>query len=275
MDNLESLTPSQLASWAYQTSRIVDHTLDDANLEARCPLGKGRYLLPPQHTLGQLDMLPLELLTYVLLALDIPCLTTFRCVNRAAIGLVDSLHPYRVVLRHCPDILRAIVSIDARSFDCSTLYETLSATKCEGCDRAGNYLYLITCKRLCHFCHTTNPDYFPVTATPGKLSRRRIRLFDRQAVLKSALTGDESIRQEDLTYGEPSRFMAIISAPFLDSTGLSADWGYFCAGCRESKGFHRNYRNKYTASGIVDHIRRYGPVGEVDLQPGMRHVPTV
>ncbi|KAI0517901.1 hypothetical protein F5B22DRAFT_600968 [Xylaria bambusicola] len=303
MDNITYLTPSQLEAYAYRKQRIVDYILDDANLETRCPLDNGRHLIPPQDSLGQLDMLPLELLTCILMVLDLPSLTIFRRVNRRAMGVVDSLHQYQMVLKHCPNVLRAIISIDARYFDCQTLYRTLSTTKCEACDRFGSYLYLITCKRVCYFCFTGHPDYFPVSATraakylslprkdikhlphilslPGKyttfckLSRNRITLFDRQAILKSALktstlTTDASIRQQDLTTREPLRHMSIISAPCFGSSGLSADWGFYCTGCRESKELGKNLRNKYTANGIVDHIRRYGAVTVVDQHP--KHV---
>lgn len=247
-------------------------------------------------------MLPLELLTRIFLALDLPSLTDFRRVNRRAMGLVDSLHQYQMVLKHCPNVLRAIVSIDARYFDCRTLYKTLFTTKCKTCDRIGGYLYLITCKRVCYFCFTMNPDYFPVSATRVakhlglrrkeinhlphilsltgkytafcKVSRSRITLFDRQAVLKSkrtvktsTLTVDDSIQQEDITTREPRRHMSIISAPFFGSSGLSADWGFYCTSYRGNHKFEKNLRNKYTADGIVDHIRRYGAVTVVNQQP--------
>ena len=42
--------------------------------------------------LHQLDRLPLELLIKVLLQLDIPSLTRFRCLNRRAMALVNSVH---------------------------------------------------------------------------------------------------------------------------------------------------------------------------------------
>ncbi|TRX94855.1 hypothetical protein FHL15_004316 [Xylaria flabelliformis] len=297
MDNITYLTPSQLEAYAYRKLRIVDYTLDDADLETRCPLDNGQHLIPPQDSLGQLDMLPLELLSCIFLALDLPSLTVFRRVNRCAMGLIDSLHQYQMVLKHCPNVLRAIISIDARYFDFRTLYKTLSSTKCEACDRFGGYLYLITCERVCYFCFTLNPDYFPMPATraakylglprkeikhlphilslPGKyttfckLSRNRITLFDRQAVLESALKTstlaiDDSIRQQDITTREPRRHMSIISAPCFSSSGLSADWGFYCTGCKESKELEKNLRNKYTANGIVGHIRRYGAVKVVD-----------
>ncbi|KAI8628600.1 hypothetical protein F5Y19DRAFT_464972 [Xylariaceae sp. FL1651] len=247
------LDQSPLEAYAYRKSRIVDYTLDDADLETRCPLDNGRYLLiPPQDSLGQLYMLPLELLTYVFLTLDLPSLTVFRRVNRRAMGLVNSLHQYQVVLKHCPNVL-AILSIDARYFDCKTLYNTLSTTICEACDRFGSYLYLITCKR--HLGLPRNK----IKHLPHILSLPR-----KYTAFCNTLATDDSIRQLDLTTREPRRHMSIFSAPWFGSSGQSADWGFYCAGCRESKELEKNLRNKYTANGMVDHIRRYETVTMVN-----------
>ncbi|KAI0116280.1 hypothetical protein GGR51DRAFT_312716 [Nemania sp. FL0031] len=135
--------------YADQKLGIVDFTLDDADLETRCPLDNGLQDSPqPQQSAGQLDMLPLEIITSILLTLDLPTLTTFRLTNRRAMALVSSIYQYGMVLKHCPDILRAIISINANSFDCMTLYQVLSNRKCETCHRFGSYLYLVTCKRV-------------------------------------------------------------------------------------------------------------------------------
>jgi hypothetical protein len=261
------LTPDQLEEYGYRKSRIVDHTLDDARLETRCPLDNGRHHGQPKHPAGRPDLLPTELIAYVLLALDLPSLTAFRRVNRRAMSLVDSLHQYLMVFNNCPDILRAIISIDAKHFDCTTLFKTLSTTKCATCDRFGGHLYLITCKRVCYFCFTTDLSYFPVSAAlatkrtglarrelkclphilslPGrfternKLARGRIMLLDRQSLRNraseiSTQTFDEWFRQLDLTTREPRRYMSIISAPYFTSSGHSADWGFYCSKCIES-----------------------------------------
>lgn len=299
------LSPGQLEEYTYRRSNIVDHTLDDADLENRCPLDSGQYSIQPRYSLGHLDTLPFEIVTEILLILDIPSLTAFRHVNRQAMGLVHSLHQYGMVVKHCPNVLRAIISIGARYFSLKTLYEILSTSKCETCYRFGGYLYLITCKRVCYFCFTQNPIYFPVTigraakhtglsrrelkrlahilSLPGrytafgKLSRKRIMLFDRQTISERALgTHRASIqafndrsRQQDLTTREPGRYMSIISAPFLGSSGQSADWGFFCAGCRESKEPTNHFRDKFTEDGIADHIRQYGPITVVNHR--MKH----
>ncbi|EFY95163.1 hypothetical protein X797_010146 [Metarhizium robertsii] len=285
------LTPDQLHEYGYRKSGIIDHTLDDARLETRCPLDNGRHHGQPKYPAGRLDLLPTELITYVLLALDLPSLTAFRRVNRRAMSLVDSLHQYRMIFEHCPDILRAIVSIDAKYFDCASLFNTLSTTKCATCDRFGGYLYLITCKRVCYLCFILDPLYFPVSATlatkrtglsrkelkclphilglPGrfternKLVRGRIMLLDRQSLRNRISRGssqafDDGFRQVDLTTREPRRFMSIISAPFFTSSGRSADWGFHCTKCIDYTEPATHFRNKYTESAFMDHMALFG-----------------
>lgn len=285
------LSPDQLGEYGYRKSRIVDHTLDDAWLETRCPLDNGRHTGQPKEPAGRLDRLPVELVAEILLTLDLPSLTAFRRVNRRAMGLVTSLHQYLKVVEHCPDILRAIVSIDAKHFDCATLFRTLSTSKCATCDHFGGYLYLVTCKRVCYSCFTTDLSYFPVSAAlaskrtglsrkqlkglphifslPGrftdrsKLARSRVMLVDRRSLLRraseiSGQTFDERLGQVDLTTREPRRYMSIISAPHLTSSGRLADWGFYCTRCIDDTEPATNFRNKYTESGFMDHIARYG-----------------
>lgn len=285
------LASDQLWEHSYRKQGITDHILDDARLAARCPLDNGRHRGQPEHPAGRLDTLPGELVAEVLLALDLPSLTVFRRVNRRAMSLVDSLHQYLAVLTHCPDILRAILSIGARSFDCATLFGTLSTTKCATCDLFGGHLYLVTCRRVCYFCFTQDVRYFPVTATlatrrtgrrrrdlarlphvislPGrftgrdKVVRRRIMLLDRQSLRDevsdiSTQTFNERLQPLDITTREPLRYVSIISAPYFTSSGRLADWGYYCTKCRDKTKPDLPYRIKYTEDGFLDHIAQHG-----------------
>ncbi|KAH8589190.1 hypothetical protein B0O99DRAFT_692758 [Bisporella sp. PMI_857] len=280
----------QPQGYACRKLRIVDYTLDDADLETRCLLDNGRHKIQPRNSVGQLDVLPLEIVTDVLVALDLPTLTAFRRVNRRAMSLVDSLHQYGTVLKHCPNVLRAIISIDANYFDCRSLYKTLSTSKCETCDRFGGYLYLITCKRVCYFCFTSNLEYLPISATyaakhtglsrkelkhlphilslPGrytafdKQSKNRIMLYDWQVVLNrtskvSIQSFVERMQEQDHTTREPRRYMSIISAPYFSSLGHSADWGFHCAGCIDDTEPATHFRIRYTRDAILDHIGRH------------------
>jgi len=295
------LDPSQLQAYTCRKLRIIDYTLDDAHLETRCPLDNGRHSVQAQFSMGQLGVLrvlPLEIVNEILLTLDLPTLTLFRRVNRCAMSVVDALHQYRMVLKHCPNVLRAIISIDATFFDCWTLYKKLSTSKCESCGRFGGYLYLITCKRVCYACFTLNDDYFPVLlahankhtglkrrelrryvpnvfSLPGRytargtLEKRSITLLDRHVLRDMAwnmlLNGgnwrsvdafEGNIRQHRDPAREPRRYMSIVSAPYLGSSGQSADWGFYCTVCRDNGEPETHCRNKYTKDDILRHLRR-------------------
>ncbi|KAF6792986.1 F-box domain-containing protein [Colletotrichum sojae] len=176
-------------------------TLDGAQLAKRCPLDNGRHTdasIPPRYSAGQLDCLPPELLLSVLLSIDIPSLTRFRSVNRRAMDLVDSVPEYAAMIKRCPDVIRAVVSIQADAFDCRTLHATLKTSWCSTCEYLGPYLYLITCRRVCSHCFKRLPEYNPLTrnealpfftsnGTPqrrdGMSPRHRLRLANPPSVV--------------------------------------------------------------------------------------------
>ncbi|KAG6183130.1 hypothetical protein E4U36_002856 [Claviceps purpurea] len=158
--------PGQPDGSTYRKHNICDNTLDDAQLETRCPLDNMRSAersIPACQSAGQLDQLPAELLIKVVLYLDVPSLTDFRRVNRRAMEIVDSVPQYAAIIKHCPNIVRAILSIKADAFDCNVLYKTLSTFSCSTCERFGDHLYLINCRRVCYHCFTRRLEYFPLT----------------------------------------------------------------------------------------------------------------
>jgi len=274
---------------------ICHHTLDDAHLETRCPLDNGRHntprKLPAREPVGRLDYLPLELVREILLAADVPALTSFRRVNRRAMELVDSLHQYQLILKHCPSVLRAIVSLGAGFIACRVLYETLFTTKCSSCDRFGGYLYLITCSRVCYFCFTWNIDYFPLSdweainltglwrrdinrlphvfSLPGRYgpsaepSKGRTMLFDRRAVMLLKRAGDGQHQPDEYTMGEPRRFMSIISAPYLTHAGQKVEWGLHCRLCEGNSDWENHFMNQFTKDGLVAHNQQHRATGSV------------
>ncbi len=288
MDAGQTDTSQQALGYPRSELLICDYTLDDTQLERRCPLDNGRHARLWQDSqrqpVGHLDVLPLELVREVLVELDVPTLTSFRRVNRRAMELVDSLHQYQMILKHCPNILRAIVSLGASSFTCRTLFNTLFTTQCSSCDRLGGYLYLITGSRVCYFCFTRNVDYFPLSAwqatkltglsrrdlkrlphvftLPGrytarkKSSKGRFMLLDRRAVLLDR-TDDEQRPPIDYTTREPRRFMSIISAPYLTCAGQRAHWGLHCRRCEDNTDPAYHFRLQFTGDDLVAHNQQH------------------
>ena len=277
------LALGDVRDYCRQKLRIVDHTLDDAELDARCPLDNGRHVILPKTSVGQFDLLPAELINQVLGMLDIPTLTTFRRVNQRAMDLVDSLPPYRRLWTSCPNVLRAVVSINATFFRCETLFQALTREKCESCSLFGGYLYLITCKRVCYFCFTKRKEYFPVSLTlasrqakvqkkalshlpqvlslPGrytasaKLSKCRVTLVDRQALLHLSEAAETLNQRVDYATTEPRRYMSIVAAPRLHVRDQTADWGLYCSLCRDNTEPSSHFRKQYNQQDILQHFK--------------------
>lgn len=266
---------------ARQRQERYVHCLDNVDLEAQCPLDNGKHSTAEgRSSAGALDLLPLEITTAVLLRLDLPSLIAFRRVSRRAMHLVDSLHEYRMVIKHCPNVLRAILSTNADAFDLAFLYKTLSTTNCHVCGMRARYLYLVTCKRICASCALSEPLYFPaspeefedmvravpsmadmkdvpyIVSVPGsygyiRASRcsGRFKLLDYQ-VRVAARRGREEVPLSNLGY---SSYMSIISAPTFSPTGQTADWGICCYACHahSSPG-----RILYTEHDFLKHWKR-------------------
>ena len=300
----------------FQRIRTSDSTLDAAQLEDKCPLDNRRCLdraARISFPAGHFSRLPRELLTNILLSLDIPALTRFRQVNRDAMRIVNSLPQYAAIMKHCPNVVRAILSLRARAYDCETLYETLSTTQCSTCDHFGDHLYLIDCRRVCWLCFTKRPEYSPLTTdealilfTPpspagrearpmlptkkirqrlfavglpsilsvpgphlsdkkhdGDTSSTRLRLHDRRAV--ESYTKRRFPEYDYRIKEDPSRpYMAIISAPHIFDRGRQATMGQFCPGCETSER-EKEYRVRYTKTGLQEHIARHGPIQKSTL----------
>ncbi|KAM0435929.1 hypothetical protein ACHAPT_002821 [Fusarium lateritium] len=283
---MDAIHPAAM-SWSLQQHSahngqrgIREFTLDDQRLIRRCPLDNGRHLGEPRHSLGQLDLLPAELLRDVLISLDVPSLTALRRVNRRAMSSVDSLYEYAALFKHCPDVIRGIISINADGYSCKALFKTLSTSRCDVCNCFGYYLYLVTCKRVCYMCFKYGVKHFPVRehyvfeATGlehkkldqvphilGLPTRRalagepRVKLYDIEAALeqvgKDAL--DPRPRQDRIQVCQ--RFLALISAPYLQSAGRSADWGHYCTGCRTLEPGNCFLR-KFTREEFADHVAK-------------------
>ena len=193
---MEETAPDEYGFLTYTKQNRFDNTLDDAELATRCPLDNGRHTdayTQARYSVGKLDQLPAEILIQVLMYTDIPALTRLRCVNRRAMELVDAVPQYAAVLKHCPDVIRAIVSIEADGFGCDVLYATLSTTRCSTCDLFGDHLYLVACRRVCYFCYTRRIEYFPLTV--GRASR----LFNPKGPQqRAAMSGPQRLRAANI-----------------------------------------------------------------------------
>lgn len=83
--------PEALEGLVYSRPILKDYTLDENELEHTCLSDLGRRKIYPQHDLRLLDPMPLELLSNILVRLDIRSLIDFRRVNQRALQVIDSI----------------------------------------------------------------------------------------------------------------------------------------------------------------------------------------
>lgn len=147
----------------YRRPNLKDFTLDDNDLTRTCPLDNHRHHIDPKNDLGVLDTLPLELLSSILVQIDLRSLTDFRRINNRSMQVVDSVTEYQSIQRHTPDSLRSILSVGLGShISAQALFRTLNESRCEECGDFAGFIYLITCKRVCFLCCYEKPRYFPL-----------------------------------------------------------------------------------------------------------------
>lgn len=184
--------------------QIVANTLDDQGLARRCPLDNGRHEGTLAFHLGDLDKLPLELLSKALVQIDLRSLTDLRRVNRRAMEVVDSIMQYQVIVAHAPDSLRGILAIGTGQWiTCQKLYDQLCIADCDHCGAFGGYLYLVTCKRVCFFCFSQVPDYLPLPLSDALqrcgLGRRIPKSVPRLRSIPGCYTREETDLRTRLT----------------------------------------------------------------------------
>lgn len=168
----EDLT--QIVLQRFDTGSTKKTSLDEKDLARRCPLDNSRHDSASECDVGNLDKLPLELLSAVLVEVHLDSLTNFRRVNHRAMEVVDSVPEYKAIVYYAPNTLRGILAIETGTWiSCQTLYDKLCTAECEHCGDFGGYLYLVTCKRVCCLCFSKQAIYLPL---PSSDARRKFGL---------------------------------------------------------------------------------------------------
>jgi hypothetical protein len=139
-------------------------TLDD-NITERVPQANKQKYGKVASGLGDLDKLPLEVQSNILVHLDLQTLVNFRRVNRQAREVVDALPEYQKILHFSPtSLLRSIFTIQLEAFiTCQALVTTLNTQKCEDCGDPSEYIHLLTCRRVCCHCLLSRGEYKSTT----------------------------------------------------------------------------------------------------------------
>lgn len=138
--------------WTFSSTQSIPG-VGGVDLERACPLDSYKPEEDHDEDLGILDTLPLELLQNVFSQVDLRTVVNFRTVNRRALGVIDSIPEYRIIIQHAPDSLRAALCVETASYITPFgLWETLTNSKCNDCGGLGGLIYLINCQRVCLPC---------------------------------------------------------------------------------------------------------------------------
>lgn len=165
---MADLQPAQqLHELTYEPQDINLPYIDPKMLEQNCPLAQLSSIAGSNptslQTLGQLDLLPLEIIHSILQLLNLQTLTLMQSINHRSKLLVDSLPQHREIVTHAPNALRAILSTGlSRQFTINDLSTALRAEECFDCGEFGTYLYLLECRRYCSLCLAEDPNIQPV-----------------------------------------------------------------------------------------------------------------
>lgn len=97
----QGYTRAEYEALTYPRVNLKDFTLGCNSLDRTCPLDNGQHRREPEHGLGLLERLPLELVDDILYKLDLRTLTDFRRVNARAmvpksLARVPSLYSRRL-----------------------------------------------------------------------------------------------------------------------------------------------------------------------------------
>lgn len=282
-----SLTEDEFRLLTWPRPELSRMAIYPKSLRQHCPLDNGLFNLHANDdnsiafsNIGDLNALPLEIVHLILSTLDLRSLTDFRALSWRARALVDNFPPYNNIVRHSPDVLRALLSTHmAIYFTAQDIFNALCTQQCSICGNFGPFLDLFTSCRSCLTCVMYSDALLCITASsakeklglnskalralptllsvPGQYTesertcRERISLVRMVSASAARSTqyppsvSNQFVRQYD-SYGEnPYRFMAMIRFPTLDIATGKLDWGVSCQACRLGPPHERRGRGYY------------------------------
>ncbi|KAI9890834.1 MAG: hypothetical protein M1814_003618 [Vezdaea aestivalis] len=170
--------------------------IDLNSLGTNCPLDNGRIKARKRKStkhggLGALHILPSEILCRVFGFLDLQSLADIRAVNWSIRDFVDGIPQYKLIIKHAPNALRALLSTErAESFTLFDLFRTLHTPDCSICGEFGALLDLFSCRRQCVKCATVSGENATMPLNTAKTKFKLTSNVFRQLPVCHTLPGD-------------------------------------------------------------------------------------
>lgn len=248
----------------------------------------------PTASLGVLDCLPAELVSMIVLELDIFSFFHFRQVNRRARILSTGVYEYQMVSKYGLEGMRGLLRAElAHCFTIDDLYRALITENCSTCGDFGGLLFLFTAERCCFECLQSSPQYrvLPISTfakvarmSPGRLKRlsgpilRTVpgiyNMMDKPARRPATLISEEktiqtllaieAIKEDVIQYlrmrqRQPDqRFMAATAYPYYSLESAKLERGVSCKGCQvRLEDLRRGFRDRnrvFSTWGFLGHF---------------------
>ncbi|KAJ9607604.1 hypothetical protein H2200_007682 [Cladophialophora chaetospira] len=177
------LNPARLLAEEFQflTKKPYYNNLliDSHELAKRVSLGDPRQWTVakrPCASLGTLGTLPAELQFQVFSVTAISTLFDLRATNSHAKQLIEQWQPFRTVMTHGANVVRALLTTGAGNlWTTEQVVDVILTTDCEFCGEHGEILQLLKLKRCCFRCLSQERDLLAVSeryaCTVMKLTR--------------------------------------------------------------------------------------------------------
>lgn len=211
-------------------------------------------------TLGDVELLPLEIILEICSLLDIQSLFNFRHVNRRALQIVTRTRGYEAVIAHAIGALCVILRTRIASwFTISDLFKALCTRDCAVCSSFGGFIFIPSFMRCCYACLTMNRlpsvarDFIlknllkqsqshlrslvpTVTSLPGRYTSGWMVRHPRYEIMPIEFVGTLSpdrwwyikMQSEESL---PLKYMVTTSLPYLDVESGALQNGICCSGC--------------------------------------------
>jgi hypothetical protein len=120
--------------------------------------------------LGNLSVLPNEILDCIFEYMDLASLMNFRLINDQTFAAVEELPCFKTLCEHAPQTIRGIMSIGTGQWTtCPELLTSICNAYCEKCGDFAGYLYVLgPVQRVCFYCFTTCRTFCPISPCEAK-----------------------------------------------------------------------------------------------------------
>lgn len=123
----------------------------------------------PSSLLGNMDVLPLELLHAIFALLDFKTLSDISRTCSRGTAVVKSLPEYHDLMHYAPLTLTALGKTQLiRHHSSATVHAALLSSDCVSCHQYGAFLFLPTCQRCCYNCLHRNQSLWVTTLSVAK-----------------------------------------------------------------------------------------------------------